>query len=106
MAGEIKGIDGSRVAPAEVGRKTAGAARAERPAARTGNDAPADEVSLTDTAARLRELEARLAELPVVDPKRVDEIRQLIAEGRYQVDAGDIAEKLIQIEKLLDDMGG
>lgn len=103
MAGEIKGIDGSRVAPAEVGRKTAGA---ERPAARTGNDAPADEVSLTDTAARLRELEARLAELPVVDSKRVDEIRQLIAEGRYQVDAGDIAEKLIQIEKLLDDMGG
>lgn len=66
----------------------------------TGGNAPAaaDSVSLTDTAARLRRLESSLADLPEVDNERVATIKQAIADGSYQIDAGRIADKLLNFE--------
>ncbi|MBI2382566.1 MAG: flagellar biosynthesis anti-sigma factor FlgM [Gammaproteobacteria bacterium] len=61
----------------------------------------ADSVRLTDSAEQLRALEQQLAEVPVVDSKRVQEVRQELAEGRYQVNAETIARKLLQTEREL-----
>lgn len=55
-----------------------------------------DQVALTDSAARLRELEARLAELDITDPARVEAVRQAIAEGRFQVDPEAVADGMIR----------
>jgi len=60
-----------------------------------------DAVSLTDTATRLKSIEARLGELPDVDQKRVDHLRQLIADGRFEIDAKLIAQRLAELEQLL-----
>lgn len=60
--------------------------------------ASSDSVSLTDTAARLRKLESSLAQMPEVDSERVASIKQAIADGSYQVDAGNIADKLLNFE--------
>lgn len=103
-------INGFRPRPLDTGdsksagRATGTAARsggASAPAA--GNPAATDTVSLTDTAARLRELDALLARTPDMDPARVEALRQQIAEGRYSVDAVHVADKLISLERSLSD---
>ncbi len=54
-----------------------------------------DEVNLTGDATKLRELEARLAELEITDPKKVESIRQAIADGTFKVDEEAVADGLI-----------
>lgn len=65
----------------------------------TGRPSTVDTVSLTDTSAQLRSLENTLAELPVVDTQRVESIKQAIADGSYQVNTQNVADKLIDLEQ-------
>jgi negative regulator of flagellin synthesis FlgM len=65
----------------------------------TGRPSTMDTVSLTDTAARLRELENSLAKMPVVDSQRVETLQQAIANGSYEVDSGRVAEKMLRFEQ-------
>jgi len=67
----------------------------------TGRPSTVDTVSLTDTAARLRELENSLAKLPVVDSQRVENLQKAIENGTYEVDARRTAEKLLGFEQAL-----
>ena len=84
--------------------KTAPAAGAKtpRPAAgraRTGapsGPAVSDEVRLTSTSGRMRQLEAELAQLDIDDPGKVESVRQAIDQGRFAVNEEAVAEKLIQ----------
>lgn len=62
---------------------------------------PSDTVTVTDTATRIRELEATLGSLPEIDNERVAAIRQAIADGSYQVDPENIAAKLLKLEQEL-----
>lgn len=62
---------------------------------------PADSVQLTDTAARLAELQAEVAAADGVDIERVEAIRQQIADGSYEVDADRIADALMTMEQEL-----
>ncbi len=61
-----------------------------------------DNVQITGTSSRLRELEARLADVPIEDAGKVESIRQAIAEGSFQVDEEAVAEGMVQetIEQL------
>jgi len=75
---------------------------ARNPAAKSGGPAggasvPADSTSvqLGATGAQLRELESSIASAPVVDSGKVAEIKQAISDGRFQVNAGVVADKLI-----------
>lgn len=65
------------------------------------NNRGTDTVSLTDTAARLQKIEAKLVDTPVVDKQRVDSIRQALNDGSYQVNASSIADKLLAFESSL-----
>lgn len=59
--------------------------------------APAgDKVELSSLSARMQEIEAALANVPVTDAGRIAEIKQAMAEGRFQVDASKVADGLIQ----------
>ncbi len=60
-----------------------------------------DEVEFTGTAARLKSIEARLAEQPDVDRARVEEFRQRVESGDYKPDAARIAARLIRMEQEL-----
>jgi negative regulator of flagellin synthesis FlgM len=80
----------------QVGRSEPSARQQE-----TGRPSTVDTVSLTDTAARLRQMENTLAQLPVVDNQRVEEIRRAIAEGTFEVDPKRVAEKMVGLEKEL-----
>lgn len=92
------GIDGGAVKSRSVSRadtqKTAGATAGARNTA-------ADAVQLTETAGRLKEIEARLAELPDVDQARVEALRKRIESGDYRPDPQRIAVKLVRMEQEL-----
>ncbi len=53
-------------------------------------------VSLGSTAAQLHSMENSMAGTPVVDSAKVAEIRQAISEGRFKVNSGVVAERLLQ----------
>ncbi len=53
-------------------------------------------VELSALSSSLSRAEAAIASTPVVDRARVEEIRQAISEGRFQVDAGRIADGLLE----------
>lgn len=83
---------------------------AEKPVVRAGDataaSAPAasaggSPVSITDQARRLASLEQAVHGMPVVNEARVAQIRLAIEEGRYQIDAERIADKLLRTEQEL-----
>jgi negative regulator of flagellin synthesis FlgM len=86
-----RATDGSQV---QVARSEPTAAQQQ-----TGRPSTMDTVSLTDTAARLRELENSLAKMPVVDSQKVESIQQAIANGSYEMDSGRVAEKMLRFEQ-------
>ncbi len=58
-------------------------------------------MSLTDTAAKLRELEVKIANQPIVDTQKVENIKKAIADGTYRINVSRTAEKMVEFESLL-----
>jgi negative regulator of flagellin synthesis FlgM len=69
---------------------TAKPASAQTPAASSTS------VNLGATATQLRSMESSVANTPLVDAAKVAEIKQAISEGRFQVNSGVVADKLIK----------
>ncbi len=105
MANDITGIHSARTGQA-----------GNRNTSRVGNDADRnhragdrsdsgdDKVSLTSTAARLKDIERRLAtDQPPFDAERVNRMKQAIASGEYRVDSSRVADKMLNFEKSFDE---
>jgi negative regulator of flagellin synthesis FlgM len=58
-------------------------------------------VQITDQARQLASLEHAVNSLPVVNESRVAQISRALEEGRYQIDAERIADKLLRAEQEL-----
>lgn len=67
--------------------------------ARTPARADQTEVTLSARSAQLKELETRLAAIPVVDRARVENIKQAIASGQYTINTANIGEQLLDSVK-------
>lgn len=69
-----------------------------RPGKSSTPPAPAsgEKVELSSLSSRMQEVEAALANVPVADASRIAEIKQAMAEGRFQVDASKVADGLIE----------
>jgi negative regulator of flagellin synthesis FlgM len=61
-----------------------------------GAAAAGEKVELSSLSASMQQAEAAMAEVPVVDQSRVDEIKQAISEGHFKVDAEKVADGLIE----------
>lgn len=104
MNTKINGVD---VRPVSVG--------SGQPVSRTREVAGGDDqagaaaghadVSITDGARQLATLEKTIATLPVVDEAKVAATSLAIEQGRYQVDAHRIADKLIHMDYELSQAG-
>ena len=55
-----------------------------------------EKVELSSLSTRLQQMEETIANTPVVDSAKVDEIKQAITEGRFKVDTGKVADGLIE----------
>jgi negative regulator of flagellin synthesis FlgM len=69
------------------------ASAAATPASQAG-----DTVTLTNSARSLQKIEEAVAKAPVVNTSKVAAIKQAISSGNYQIDAGRVADKLLQFE--------
>lgn len=67
----------------------------------TGKSSATDTVSLSDNAVQLGKIEHAVAATPVVDTQRVEQLRQAISNGSYEVNAAKIADRLMQFENSL-----
>ena len=88
-------IDPSRktVAPAPVAEeRTRAQKQAEQPKAAQ----PGASVKLSPLSAQLREIEAGMDKGQAVDSKRVAEIKKAIDEGRFEVNASAVADRLLE----------
>ncbi|MDR1227574.1 MAG: flagellar biosynthesis anti-sigma factor FlgM [Azoarcus sp.] len=87
--------------------KPPGPAHVNEAHARPGSAVPkantGESVQLSPLASTLQKAEAALAETPEVDGKRIEEIKQAIRDGRFQIDANRIADGLLaEVRQMLD----
>lgn len=82
--------------PAKDSDKATASNKAES-AATTSNE----QVELTSAAQKLDEVVASLGSEPVVDRQKIEALKQALADGKYQIDSANIAQKLIEIDELL-----
>jgi negative regulator of flagellin synthesis FlgM len=102
MSIDVKDVQqlGTRPAGSTVAGKAdrAGAAAASGESVKTGAGAAGDSVSLTQTGMQLAQMEKQLAHQPAVDSQRVEQIRQKLQSGDYNIDPTRIANKLLGFE--------
>lgn len=94
-------LPGQRSAPDSAGAAggrdgKAGASGAAGEAVSSG-----DKVALSATAQSLKSLESAVSASDGIDAAKVERIRAQIAEGRYHVDAGKLADRMIDLEQKL-----
>ncbi len=81
----------------QVGRGAPGADRSEPvEAVRAG-----DSLRLTGEAAGLQVLQRELSTAPAVDASRVAEVRQALESGSYRIDPARIADRMLEMDRLL-----
>lgn len=64
-----------------------------------------DQFEKSDQAAQLQALQAEIAHLPVVDTQRVQDVQQTLATGAFQIEPGQVADKLLAFEAGLGQQG-
>jgi negative regulator of flagellin synthesis FlgM len=108
MSIDIRDLQNSRQLPgqrtASEGADKATAARGGASNAAGGSGAgpeAGDKVALSATAQSLKALESAVDASDGIDVAKVDRIRAQIAEGRYHVDAGKLADRMIDLEQSL-----
>jgi negative regulator of flagellin synthesis FlgM len=67
----------------------------------TGQSSTADTISLSDNALQLGKIDNTSVAAPVVDTKRVEQIKLAIENGNYEVNTAKVADKLMQFESIL-----
>ena len=98
MPTRIKGTDSSPVS----GGSSRGVERVQRSASVANATKPTagavESVHITSSARQLLALQQAIRDIPDVDAGRVDALRQAIEQNQYTVDAGKIADRLLQLE--------
>ena len=102
---EINGLPPSKVPGSTDDSQVKQAVEQTSTEQETGKSSSTDTVSLSDKAVQLGKLENTVISTPVVDAQRVEQVRQAIKDGTYEVDPARVAEKLMQFESILKPKG-
>jgi negative regulator of flagellin synthesis FlgM len=106
MGIEISGNNGRPAQEALDATKTASSGAGNQTTT-TGGAKPGsggnDRVQLSDQAAQLQALEAKVSSLPVVDAQRVQDVQRTLATGSFQVEPAKVADKMLRFESGLAD---
>lgn len=100
MTIEIGGVAGKLIQDAgDKSSVTATRNGSQKTSATTSGSGGDDQVSLTSSAMKLRELESMIADLPVVDVQKVSDVQRAMATGTLELNEADAAENLLETEK-------
>jgi len=102
---EINSISSSKVASATDDSQVKQAVEQTSTQQESGKSTTADTVSLSDNAVQLGKLDNTAVSTPVVDTQRVEQVKQAIKDGTYEVDPAKVADKLMQFESILKPKG-
>jgi len=91
----VKGSNSNGVVTDKSQGETSAAASAPAPQA-------GDTVTLTNSARSMQMIEAAVGNAPVVNTTKVAAMKQAINSGTYQVNAGQVADKMLQFERELN----
>ncbi|KAF1694493.1 MULTISPECIES: flagellar biosynthesis anti-sigma factor FlgM [Pseudoxanthomonas] len=96
-------IEGSTPLPAvhstgQVGRAAAAGADRSSP---VESVQAGDSLRLTGEATSLQALQRELSAAPAVDSARVEQVKQALEAGTYRIDPAKIAERMLDMDKLL-----
>jgi negative regulator of flagellin synthesis FlgM len=86
-----KGSNGNGVV---TDKSQGGTSAANAPAPQAG-----DTVTLTNSARSLQKIETAVANAPVVNSAKVASVKQAVNSGTYKINAGQVADKLLQFER-------
>ena len=75
-----------------------------RTADQPGSSAQSDRVTLTSALTQVRELEQKTAAVNIDNSERIASLKAAIADGSYQVNAQNVAEKLMKSDALLSSL--
>jgi negative regulator of flagellin synthesis FlgM len=105
MSIEINGIPPSKVSSTTDDSQVKQAVEQTSTQQESGKSSTADTVSLSDNAVQLGKLDNAAVSTPVVDTQRVEQVKQAIKDGTYEVDPAKVADKLMQFESILKPKG-
>lgn len=60
-----------------------------------------DSINLTQSSMRLKSLEAQVARLPIVDTQKVEQVKNSLNDGTFELNSYRVAGKFISFEKSL-----
>ena len=81
------------------GSVAADKAQGEASVASASTSQSGDTVTLTDSARSLQKIEEAVAKAPVVNASKVAAVKQAVNSGTYKIDAGRVADKMLQFER-------
>ncbi len=104
MSNDITGINSQRTqqSGSRSSERVSNNASAAVSTATSSSGSGSDKVSLTSTAARLKDIERQLAGESPVDNVRVNEMKSAIANGEYDINTDRVADKIISFERGFD----
>jgi negative regulator of flagellin synthesis FlgM len=91
-------VKGSGSGAQAVDKTQGSAASASSAASSSASSSTADQVTLTGSAITLQKLGEAVANAPVVNTQKVATVKTSVQNGTYKVDAGRVADKMIQFE--------
>lgn len=105
MAIDINGITHSKVPASTDDSQLKQSVEQTSTQQEAGKSSTADTVSLSENAVQLGKLDNNAISTPVVDTQRVEQVKQAIKDGTYDVDPAKVADKLMQFESILKPKG-
>lgn len=101
MSINIKGAAGK---PSQSSRKKVGTSGSSKKnaASAAAQNTDNDSVDLTKAATQIQQIEQSLASIPIVDSSKVQAVSESIEQGQYQINEERIADRIIDIEKNID----
>lgn len=103
MPVNFNGINNGSVNPQRPGTTDRADSAASKPAsgeqARDTAPSRSEGVNLSNRAKAMKQAEQQLREQPEIDDARVAQIRQALEDGTYKVDAKQLAQKMLDMDK-------